>query len=279
METRRLFDQGSAAYASARPRYPDALYRHLAGLCGQRRRAWDCATGTGQAALGLAQYFGEVLASDTSTQQIEHAVVHPGIRYSVQDAEATDYPDAAFDLVCVAQAWHWFDHSRFNRELLRVLRPGGVFAAWGYGWFSIDAQIDAAIDEEYLRPIGPYWAQQNRLLWNAYRDVELPLGELPRRPSSSSNNGAWPGCSTTWPPGRPAACAARRRATLSCARPCNGSPRSGASRPRHAGFACRWRCGSRARTPDRAFGRFSAAGESSTVGRPPSNSQPRNAAP
>ncbi|MCR3805578.1 hypothetical protein K3Z85_26005, partial [Pseudomonas aeruginosa] len=23
METRRLFDQGSAAYASARPRYPD----------------------------------------------------------------------------------------------------------------------------------------------------------------------------------------------------------------------------------------------------------------
>ncbi|WP_033963912.1 class I SAM-dependent methyltransferase, partial [Pseudomonas aeruginosa] len=137
METRRLFDQGSAAYASARPRYPDALYRHLAGLCGQRRRAWDCATGTGQAALGLAQYFGEVLASDTSTQQIEHAVVHPGIRYSVQDAEATDYPDAAFDLVCVAQAWHWFDHSRFNRELLRVLRPGGVFAAWGYGWFSI----------------------------------------------------------------------------------------------------------------------------------------------
>lgn len=179
METRRLFDQGSAAYASARSRYPDALYRHLAGLCGQRRRAWDCATGTGQAALGLAQYFGEVLASDTSTQQIEHAVVHPGIRYSVQDAEATDYPDAAFDLVCVAQAWHWFDHSRFNRELLRVLRPGGVFAAWGYGWFSIDAQIDAAIDEEYLRPIGPYWAQQNRLLWNAYRDVELPLGELP----------------------------------------------------------------------------------------------------
>ncbi|MGV8762955.1 class I SAM-dependent methyltransferase, partial [Pseudomonas aeruginosa] len=102
METRRLFDQGSAAYASARPRYPDALYRHLAGLCGQRRRAWDCATGTGQAALGLAQYFGEVLASDTSAQQIEHAVVHPGIRYSVQDAEATDYPDAAFDLVCVA---------------------------------------------------------------------------------------------------------------------------------------------------------------------------------
>ncbi|HHW1961247.1 TPA: class I SAM-dependent methyltransferase [Pseudomonas aeruginosa] len=179
METRRLFDQGSAAYVSARPRYPDALYRHLAGLCGQRRRAWDCATGTGQAALGLAQYFGEVLASDTSAQQIEHAVVHPGIRYSVQDAEATDYPDAAFDLVCVAQAWHWFDHSRFNRELLRVLRPGGVFAAWGYGWFSIDAQIDAAIDEEYLRPIGPYWAQQNRLLWNAYRDVELPLGELP----------------------------------------------------------------------------------------------------
>ncbi len=279
METRRLFDQGSAAYASARPRYPDALYRHLAGLCGQRRRAWDCATGTGQAALGLAQYFGEVLASDTSTQQIEHAVVHPGIRYSVQDAEATDYPDAAFDLVCVAQAWHWFDHSRFNRELLRVLRPGGVFAAWGYGWFSIDAQIDAAIDEEYLRPIGPYWAQQNRLLWNAYRDVELPLGELPAPAFVIEQQ---------WSLAR----LFDYMATWSASRLCREAQGNAfvrqalqrvaalwASRPRHAGFACRWRCGSRARTPDRAFGRFSAAGESSTVGRPPSNSQPRNAAP
>lgn len=179
METRHLFDQGSAAYASARPHYPDALYRHLAGLCGQRRRAWDCACGTGQAALGLAQYFGEVLASDTSTQQIEHATLHPGIRYSVQDAEATDYPAAAFDLACVAQAWHWFDHPRFNRELLRVLRPGGVFAAWGYSWFSIEAGIDAAIDEEYLRPIRPYWAGRNRLLWNAYRDLEPATGGTP----------------------------------------------------------------------------------------------------
>lgn len=59
------------------------------------------------------------------------------------------------------------------------MRPGDVFATWGYGWFSTDAQIDATIDEEYLYLIGSYWVQQNRLLWNAYRDVELPLGELP----------------------------------------------------------------------------------------------------
>ena len=41
METRRLFDQGSAAYASARPRYPDALYRHLAPL-GFEERTFQC---------------------------------------------------------------------------------------------------------------------------------------------------------------------------------------------------------------------------------------------
>ncbi len=159
-----------------------------------------------------------------------------------------------------------------------MLRPGGVFAAWGYGWFSIDAQIDAAIDEEYLRPIGPYWAQQNRLLWNAYRDVELPLGELPAPAFVIEQQWSLARLfdyMATWSASR----LCREAQGLSCARPCNGSPRSGASRPRHAGFACRWRCGSRARTPDRAFGRFSAAGESSTVGRPPSNSQPRNAAP
>jgi len=44
-------------YARGRIDYPRALYEHLSSHCGERKLAWDCATGTGQAAKGLAPLF------------------------------------------------------------------------------------------------------------------------------------------------------------------------------------------------------------------------------
>ncbi|MFD7917625.1 class I SAM-dependent methyltransferase [Streptomyces sp. NPDC059740] len=37
---------------------------------------------------------------------------------------------AGFDYVTYAQAWHWTGPARSVPEALRVLRPGGAFAAW-----------------------------------------------------------------------------------------------------------------------------------------------------
>ena len=37
------------------------------------------------------------------------------------------------DLVTVAQALHWFDKDLFYAECQRILRKGGVLAAYGYG--------------------------------------------------------------------------------------------------------------------------------------------------
>ena len=84
-------------------------------------------------------------ATDVSAAQIEHAIPHTRVRYSVQPAEATDFPDASFDAVTVAQALHWFDLDRFWPEVQRVLRPGGFFAAWGYAWPRLGAPLDAIL--------------------------------------------------------------------------------------------------------------------------------------
>jgi len=43
-------------------------------------------------------------------------------------AEATGLPDASFDLVTAAQAYHWFDRPRALDESARILRPGGGVA-------------------------------------------------------------------------------------------------------------------------------------------------------
>ncbi|HEU4663212.1 MAG TPA: peptide chain release factor N(5)-glutamine methyltransferase, partial [Dokdonella sp.] len=64
------FSSGSAAYALHRPRYPDALFAWLADVAPGRALAWDAATGSGQAATGLAEHFERVVATDASADAL-----------------------------------------------------------------------------------------------------------------------------------------------------------------------------------------------------------------
>jgi hypothetical protein len=60
-----------------------------------------------------------------------------------------------------------------------VLKSNGIFAAFGYSWFSIEKTIDREIKSSILDVIEPYWATQNKLLWDHYRDVTIPFTKLP----------------------------------------------------------------------------------------------------
>ena len=169
------FSRKSDLYARARPTYPDALFAFVAAQSPARRRAWDCATGNGQAALGLARHFESVEATDASAEQIANALAAPRVRYSVQPAEETDFEAASFDAVCVAQALHWLDLERFYGEVRRVLKPAGVFAAWGYNRHQVSPEFDAAFNELFFEPLRPYWPPQNAKLWAGYRDEAFPF--------------------------------------------------------------------------------------------------------
>ena len=100
------------------------------------------------------------------------------VRYSVQPAEATDFPAASFDAVCIAQALHWLDLARFWPEVRRVLRPRGVIAAWGYGWMQVEPAIDAALRSGLVAEVKSYWPEQNAKLWRGYRDLEFPFERI-----------------------------------------------------------------------------------------------------
>jgi SAM-dependent methyltransferase len=60
-------------------------------------------------------------------------------------AEDTCLPGDCADIVTASQAMHWFDPARALPEIARILRPGGVFAAYDYDWPPcIDWETDAA---------------------------------------------------------------------------------------------------------------------------------------
>jgi len=172
------FSAQAAAYARFRPNYPPELYEFLAGLTPVRALAWDCGTGNGQAAVGLAAHFRRVIASDASHEQVAEARPHARVTYYVAAAEHPPEVAQGADLVTVAQALHWFDHARFYPQLRRVLRPGGVFAAWGYGLMQITPAVDAVVQDYYARIVGPYWPADRRHVENAYRSLPFPPGEI-----------------------------------------------------------------------------------------------------
>jgi SAM-dependent methyltransferase len=173
-----FFSGVSRDYARFRPRYPPALFQQLADLAPARAAAWDCATGTGQVALGLAQRFARVVASDGSQAQLAAAVPHLRVLYVRAVAEAAPLPSASIDLVTIAQALHWLDIPRFWPEVRRVLTPGGVVAAWCYNLCRIAPAIDEVVARYYNQTLASFWTPERRLLEAGYRTVPFPFAEL-----------------------------------------------------------------------------------------------------
>jgi ubiquinone/menaquinone biosynthesis C-methylase UbiE len=173
------FSAIAAGYAAWRPEYPEALFTTLASLTTTHERALDCGTGNGQAAKLLALHYNQVYATDISTAQLQHAVVMPNIHYSVSSAEQTIFPDSYFDIICAAQAVHWFNHPVFYKEAERILKPRGILALIGYGLIRIEKNIDDLILVLYKDILGDYWDKERKFIDDYYQSLPFPYTEIP----------------------------------------------------------------------------------------------------
>jgi SAM-dependent methyltransferase len=168
------FSVAAHEYDRFRPGYPAALIDFLADAAPRRELAWDCATGTGQAAVPLAARFASVVATDASSAQLAHAVPHPCVRYSVAPAENSGLADGVADLVTVAQALHWLDLERFYAEVRRVARPGALFAAWTYSLADADPAVDPLVAAFY-EEMSPWWPPERSHVEDGYRNLPFPF--------------------------------------------------------------------------------------------------------
>jgi ubiquinone/menaquinone biosynthesis C-methylase UbiE len=185
-----LFSSQSKEYASSRPTYPRALFKFIVSLVDEKNLAWDCATGNGQAALVLADYFKQVIASDISARQLENAQQKSNIKYQIFRAEDTPLKDNSVDLITIAQALHWFDFDRFYSEARRVLRKtkdgktavggGGIIAAWAYGLHTISPEVDKVTHQLYEDILGDeYWSPERKYVEDRYETIPFPFEQIP----------------------------------------------------------------------------------------------------
>ena len=181
MPFRDHFSAAAALYAACRPGYPPALFRWLATVA-PPGRAWDCGTGSGQAAVGLATHVAQVAyvaATDASAAQLAHARPHPRVSYHAARAEASALRAGSVALVTVAQALHWFDLDAFYAEARRVLAPAGVLAAWSYGDPSLDdPALDAVLGAYTHDALARWWPPERRLVSEGYRTIPFPFAEV-----------------------------------------------------------------------------------------------------
>lgn len=124
-------------YAKHRPGYPDAVIEAL-----KRRANWfpeamvaDVGAGTGLSSELFLRHGNTVWGVEPNADmRAESAGLQARFpQFQMRDglAEDTGLPEAAFDFVVAATAFHWFDARRSRAEFRRILKPGGrVVLLW-----------------------------------------------------------------------------------------------------------------------------------------------------
>ncbi len=133
---RRQFGANAANYATSVVHAKGASLGRLVELM-EPRASWrmlDIATAAGHTAFAFAPHVAHVVASDLVEEMLEVAKAGAAERgidnvdVELADAEALPFDGAAFDAVTCRIAPHHFENpQRFVAEVVRVLRPGGLF--------------------------------------------------------------------------------------------------------------------------------------------------------
>ncbi|MBI4919028.1 class I SAM-dependent methyltransferase, partial [archaeon] len=90
--------------------------------------ALDVGCGTGIVTYALATFCRSVTGVDKEQEMIKEAKLNApnNCNFLVSPAETLPFSNASFNLITVAQAFHWFDHEKTLAEFRRVIRPASL---------------------------------------------------------------------------------------------------------------------------------------------------------
>jgi SAM-dependent methyltransferase len=134
-------------YDRNRPRPPEALLDWLSRYARVERPKLvvDLGCGTGLSARAWSGRAERVVGIEPNPAMLAAADPAPGVEFREAVAQDTGLEDGCADIVTCSQSLHWMEPEPTFAEAARILRPGGLFAAYDYDWPPVvDPQVDAA---------------------------------------------------------------------------------------------------------------------------------------
>ncbi|XVQ10480.1 class I SAM-dependent methyltransferase [Spirillospora sp. CA-255316] len=142
------FGVDTERYDRTRPAYPDALVERIVAAS-PGRDVLDVGCGTGIAARQFQAAGCAVLGVEPDARMADHAR-RGGLEVEVATFEDWDPAGREFDAVVAGTAWHWVDPVAGAAKAARVLRPGGLFAAFWHV-FQLPPDVAEAFATVYRR--------------------------------------------------------------------------------------------------------------------------------
>jgi SAM-dependent methyltransferase len=139
----------AARYARYRPAPPEILLETLCRYARVERPALvvDLGCGTGLSTRAWAGRAERVVGIEPNPAMLAAAEPADGVAYEQAFAQETGLESGSADIVACSQSLHWMEPEPTFAEAARILRPGGIFAAYDYDWPPVvDPEVDAAFD-------------------------------------------------------------------------------------------------------------------------------------
>jgi SAM-dependent methyltransferase len=158
-------------YNALRPKPPGELFELLTSLAPSRPPALvvDLGAGTGISTAPWSMYAERAIGIEINPEMSRHSLPATNVEYRSAPAQKTGLPDACADVVTCAQSFHWMPFELTVREVCRLLKPGGIFAAYDYDWpptisWEVDTAFLRVIEASGVDPARPEKADHLRLL-------------------------------------------------------------------------------------------------------------------
>lgn len=180
-DTSSIWTGEAARYDRARPAPPSILPDLFSQLIQtpQPTLVVDLGSGTGLSTMLWEGRAHKVLGiepnADMRAQAIQKAHQKVSIEFQEGFAHQTGLPDNCADIVTCSQSFHWMEPTTTLAEIARILRPGGLFAAYDYDWppvfnwevervyQEVDARFKALLEERGLVQKLPQWSKLRHL--------------------------------------------------------------------------------------------------------------------
>jgi SAM-dependent methyltransferase len=152
-------------YDRSRPAPPPELLDilSLVAQVERPRLVIDLGAGTGLSSRAWAHRADQVIGVEANPHMRERARIatgEPNVDYVQGYAADTGLGEGAADLVTCSQAFHWMEPEPVLAEAARLLRPGGVFAAYDY---DVPPVIHPEVDAAFMAHFAARRAARKRL--------------------------------------------------------------------------------------------------------------------